>query len=183
MHRPGRVDAYELEQYGISRRLSPSVPVTLTEQRGNLIPERFGRQPEVDEAWSGDFGLTHERGVQGVHEVLSNLPRVPPQYPCIGECHVGREVAVGGVVRPLDVDTVQLDPIGPVDALPHGARQTLLEAHSSPPRSSSSSRLFSSAIRRVSSLSYSKLTSKTSPAEISSGRNSRGTSKLLHPSG
>src|SRR5215210_8480849 len=31
MHRPRRVDAHELEQYGVSGRLSPSVQITLTE--------------------------------------------------------------------------------------------------------------------------------------------------------
>src|SRR5215208_2180438 len=183
MHWSRRVDAYELEQYGVSGRLSPSVQITLTEQRTNFIPQRFWGESEVDEAWPGDLGLPHERRLQGSHKVLSYLPRVPSQYPGIGEGNIGCEVAVSGVVRPLDVDAVQLDTVGHVDGLPHGARQTLLKAHSSPPRSSSRSRRFSSAIRRVSSLSYSKRTSKTSPAETSSGSNSRGTSKVVRPSG
>src|SRR5215211_3614339 len=183
MHGPRRVDAHELQQYGVSRRLPPSVPFTLTEQGADLIPERPRREPEVDEPRSRNLGLPDERGVQGLHQILSDLPRIPTQYLRVGEGNVGREVAVRGIVWPLDMDAVKLDPVSFLDSLTHGARQTLLEAHCSPPRSSSRSRRFSSAIRRVSSLSYSKRTSKTSPAETSSGSNSRGTSKVVRPSG
>src|SRR4029453_14307701 len=144
MHWPRRVDAHELEQYGVSGRLSPSVHITLTEQGTNFIPERIWGESEVDEAWPGDLGLPHERRLQGSHKVLSYLPRVPSQYPGIGEGNIGCEVAVSGVVRPLRVDSLQLAPVGPVDGLPHGPSQTLLKAQYSPPRSSSRSRRFSS---------------------------------------
>ena len=128
VQRPGGIRGDEFDHRALAGA-ALAVPVGRAEREDprQLQLIRLRREMEVDEAGSGDLGpLDQLAGRQRVEDRLRQLPRVAARRFCQLQRNVGREIAVRGVARALDVDDGS-DDVGGQDVGRQGGERGLDE--------------------------------------------------------